>query len=161
MKTLEIVGTNYCGKWTEQRTACRAVVVLDGRILLSYETVTGQWMIPGGGLEPGEDEQACCARETAEETGCTITSSSCVLEIDEYYEDCRYIDRYFFGAVTGECEWNLTERERAVGMEPRWLPVREALDIFSRHADYAVTDEMRRGMYLREYTALSELLEER
>ena len=44
-------------------------------------------------------------------------------------------------------------------MEPRWLPVEEALAIFSRHADYAATDEMRRGMYLREFTALSALVQ--
>ena len=158
MKTLEIVGANYFGSWTRQRSACRAVVIRDGHVLLSYETVNDQWMIPGGGLEPGEDEAACCVREVAEETGHIIEPSSCVLELDEYYEDCRYVDRYFFGAVTGRCERQLTDREKAVGMEPRWLPVEEALDIFSRHADYTDTDEMRRGMYLREYTALSNLV---
>ena len=161
MKTLEIVGANYFGHWTEQRTGCRAIVIQDGQLLLSYETVTDQWMVPGGGLEPGEKEADCCVREVAEETGYTIEPSPCVLELDEYYEDCRYVDRYFFGTVTGRCERQLTERERAVGMEPRWLPVAQALSIFSRHADYAATDEMRRGMYLREFTALSELLEER
>ena len=159
MKTLEIVGANYFGKWTEQRTACRAIVIRDGRILLSYETVTDQWMIPGGGLEPGEEEAACCVREVAEETGYIVEPSPCALELDEYYEDCRYVDRYFFGTVTGRCERQLTDRERAVGMEPRWLPVEEALAIFSRHADYAATDEMRRGMYLREFTALSALVQ--
>ena len=158
MKQLEIVGANYFGSWSEQRTACRAIVIQDSRILLSYETVTDQWMLPGGGLEPGEDEEACCVREVAEETGYIIEPSSCVLELDEYYEDCRYVDRYFFGTVTSPCERQLTERERAVGMEPRWLPIEEALAIFSRHADYAATDEMRRGMYLREFTALSNLI---
>ena len=161
MKTLEIVGANYFGSWTKQRWACRAVVIRDNHVLLSYETVTDQWMIPGGGREPGEDEAACCVREVAEETGYIIEPSPCVLELEEYYEDCRYVDRYFFGAVTGCCERQLTDRERAVGMEPRWLPVEEALAIFSRHADCAATDEMRRGMYLREFTALLELLKER
>ena len=36
MKTLEIVGVNYFGRWTEQRTGCRAIVIRDGHILLSY-----------------------------------------------------------------------------------------------------------------------------
>ena len=161
MKTIEIVGANYFGSWTEQRTACRAVVIRDGQILLSYETVTDQWMVPGGGLEPGEEDVACCVREVAEETGHIIEPSPCVLELDEYYEDCRYVDRYFSGTVTGRCERHLTERERTVGMEPRWLLIEEALAIFSRHADYTDTDEMRRGMYLREHTALSELMGER
>ena len=161
MKTLEITGANCFGSWTKQRTACRAIVIRDDRILLSYETVTGQWMFPGGGLEPGEDERTCCVREVAEETGYIVELSPCALELDEYYEDCRYVDRYFFGTVVGRCERHLTDREEAVGMEPRWLPVEEALAIFSCHADYADTDEMHRGMPLREYTALMALREER
>ena len=47
-----------------------------------------------------------------------------------------------------------------MGLEPRWLPVEEALQIFSRHDDYAATDEERRGIYQREYTALSALLQD-
>ena len=158
MKTVEIIGENYAGYWDEQRTACRGIVIRDGRILLSCETVTGQWMIPGGGLENGEDERGCCIREVAEETGLAIRTSECVLEIDEYYENWKYISRYFFGEVTGTAERRLTGRELEVGMEPRWLPVDEIMDIFSKHASYADSDEMRRGIYLREYTALCELL---
>ena len=43
-------------------------------------------------------------------------------------------------------------------MEARWLPIDKIKDIFSKHNSYAETDEMRRGMYLREYTALMELV---
>ena len=126
-------------------------------MLLSYETKTDQWMIPGGGLEGAEDEKECAARETAEETGVVIRPSECVLEIDEYYENWKWISRYFLGEAVGKTEMRLTGREKEVGMEPRWLPVPEAAAIFSRHADWAETDEMRRGMYLREYTALREI----
>ena len=160
MKTISIVGSNYFGKWDHTRTACRGIIIQDGRLLLSYETVTGQWMLPGGGLEDGEDEQACCIREIAEETGVLIRPSGCVLEIDEYYEDWKWISRYFFGEVTGQTEVRLTGREKEVGMEPRWLPVEEITGIFSRHADYTDTDEMRRGIYLREYTALCAILKQ-
>lgn len=55
-----------------------------------------------------------------------------------------------------EGERHLTEREIAVGMEPRWIPVAQAVAIFATHADYAATDEERRGRYQREYTALCE-----
>ena len=161
MKVIDIIGENYFGKWEHTRTACRGIILRDEKLLLSYETATGQWMLPGGGLEDGEDERECCAREVAEETGCVIVPSDCMLEIDEYYEDWKWINRYFFGKVTGETAVQLTEREKAVGMEPRWLPVEEIIGFFSKHADYAETDEMRRGMYLREYTALSALLKER
>ncbi len=157
MKTIEIVGKNYFGQWKRERTACRVLVIEDGRILLSYGARNDLWMIPGGGLEAGEDEGTCCVREAAEETGRVILPSACVLELDEYYEDVRYVSRYFFGAVVGRCEPKRTEAEQRMGLEARWLPVEEALQIFSRHADYTDTDEERRGIYQREYTALSEL----
>ena len=160
MKVIEIVGKNYFGRWTHERTACRGVVIEDGRVLLSYAARDDLWMIPGGGLEAGEDEGTCCVRELAEETGRIVLPSACALEIDEYYEDCKYVSRYFFGAVVGRCQSKLTEAEQRMGLEPRWLPVGEALRIFSRHADYAATDEERRGIYQREYTALSALLQE-
>ena len=89
MKTLETIGENYFGHWDICRTACRGIIVQDGKILLSYETVTGQYMIPGGGLEGDENERTCCAREVAEETGFLIEPSECVLELDEYYEDWK------------------------------------------------------------------------
>ncbi len=157
MKTIEIVGKNYFGHWTHERTACRCVVIEDGRVLLSYAARDDLWMIPGGGLEAGEDEGTCCVRELAEETGRIVLPSACVLEIDEYYEDCKYVSRYFFGAVVGRCQIKLTEAEQRMGLEPRWLPGEEALHIFSRHADYTDVDEERRGIYQREHTALSEL----
>ena len=158
MKTIEIVGKNYFGHWTHERTACRGVIIEDGRVLLSYAARDDLWMIPGGGLEAGEDEGSCCVRELAEETGRVVLPSACALELDEYYEDCKYVSRYFFGAVVGRCQSKLTEAEQRMGLEPRWLPVEEALQIFSRHDDYAATDEERRGIYQREYTVLSALL---
>ena len=159
MKMIEIVGENYFGRWTRERTACRGVVIEDGRVLLSYAARDDLWMIPGGGLEAGEDEGSCCVRELAEETGRVVLPSACALELDEYYEDCKYVSRYFFGAVVGRCEPKLTQAEQRMGLEPRWLPAEEALQIFSRHADYGDIDEERRGIYQREHTALSELLQ--
>lgn len=158
MKILEIVGDNYFGNWTKSRTGCRAVIINDGKILMSYETKNDQWMIPGGGLEENETDEECVIREVAEECGLVIRSSPCVLEIDEYYEDCKWLNKYFLAEVTGETECHLTEAEIKAGMEPRWMPLGEILSIFSTHADYDGTDEMRRGMYYREYMALQEIL---
>ena len=158
MKTINIVGDNYFGKWNKTRTACRGIIIENSKILLSYETVTDQWMIPGGGLEENEIDRECCIREVAEETGMLVDVSECMLEIDEYYEDWKWINKYFICKVTGTTETKLTQRERKVGMEARWLPVDKIKDIFSKHNSYAKTDEMRRGMYLREYTALMELV---
>jgi len=40
MKVIDIVGENYFGKWDKTRTACRAVIIKDNKMLLSYETKT-------------------------------------------------------------------------------------------------------------------------
>ena len=158
MKIIDIVGDNYLGKWNKTRTACRGIVIENSEILLSYESVTGQWMIPGGGLEENENEADCCIREVAEETGILVNASECLLEIDEYYENWKLINKYFICKVKGTANTKLTERERNVGMEARWLSIDNAKNIFSKHTSYTETDEMRRGLYLREYTALCELV---
>ena len=158
VKTIRIVGENYFGSWCHTRSACRAIIVRDDDVLLSYETATGQYMLPGGGVEGDESEEACCRREVVEETGFLIEPSRRLFGIDEYYEDARYVSLYFTGEIVGRGDIRLTDREKAVGMRPVWLPLNEIVDIFSRHADYADTDEMRRGLYLREYTALKEFM---
>ena len=119
MKTLEIFGNNYFGHWENSRIACRGIIIKDGCVLLSYETRTGQYMIPGGGLEEGEDERECCTRELAEETGFLVSPSECVLEMDEFYEDWKYISRYFFGTVTvGMSSPSFDESSLFSGLQP-------------------------------------------
>jgi histidine triad (HIT) family protein len=48
-----------------------AAVVVDesGRVLLQRRADTGEWGLPGGIVEPGEDPADAAVRETAEETG--------------------------------------------------------------------------------------------
>ena len=52
----------------------------------------------------------------------------------------------------------LTDAEKRRGAHPEWLPLAEAVEIFSRHQDWAAVSEEKRGSYLREYTALTEYL---
>ena len=52
----------------------------------------------------------------------------------------------------------LTDAEQRRGLEPQWLPLQDAVELFSRHQDYAAESEEKRGAYLREYTALQEYL---
>ena len=156
MKTIDIYGENRFEEATKSREACRGIVVLDGKILLTYEVNTDQWFIPGGGVEGNESLEECCVRELAEETGYIVKINQRFLTINEYYEEWHFISHYYVCECIGETERNLTERELKVGLEPRWIPLEEAIDIFSKHQDYATEDEMKRGAYLREYEALLE-----
>ena len=157
METINIYGDNRFAEHTKIREACRGIVIKDGKILLSYEVKTDQWMIPGGGVEEGESYEICCIRELTEETGFLVKPLQHYLTIYEYYEDYLYPSHYFICKVTGQTERMLTRREKEVGMEPRWIPLEEAISVFSKSQDYADKEE-KRGMYLREYKALSAYL---
>ena len=158
MKEIEILGANRFETFTKTRGGSRAVIVREGMILLSHETVSGWWLIPGGGMEAGETPEACCVRETQEETGLIVRPIWQFLTLYEYYEEYRYISHYFICVVTGSGHMRLTDEEKRRGLEPQWLPLQEAVDIFSRHQSYADVNEEKRGSYLREYTALLEYL---
>ncbi len=159
MRTIEILGENRFPEQTKTRVACRGIVILEGKILLTYEVNTNQYFIPGGGLEDNESPEECCIRELAEETGYVVKPLTQYLTIHEYYEEWFFVSHYFICEVTGETARELTAREVEAGLEPRWVPFKEAIEIFSKHQEYAAEDEMKRGAYLREYEALSQLTE--
>lgn len=158
MEVIDIYGDNRFAEHSKIRQAARGIVVRDGWILLTYEVNTDQWFLPGGGLEARESIEQCCVRELAEETGCVVDPLLRYLTINEYYEEWLFVSHYFVCRITGKTQRLLTEREAQVGLEPRWIPLREAISIFSKHQDY-VHDEMKRGAYLREYKALSAYME--
>lgn len=60
----------------KQRVGAYAVVVDGGQVLLAHWATRGQWTMPGGGIDPGEDPQDAVVREVAEETGYDV-------EVDE------------------------------------------------------------------------------
>ena len=156
---IEIRGENYFGYYSSTRVACRGILVSDDSILLVYARNNDVWMIPGGGLEEGEDEASCVIREISEETGYAVKPTKCVLEIDEYYENEKYVSKYYLCDIVGQSAIKLTEQEVKAGLETRWVPIKEAIDIFSKHQQYAKEDEMKRGIYLREYLALRRIIQ--
>ena len=156
---IEIRGDNYFGCYSNIRVACRGIVINDGSILLVYAKNNDVWMIPGGGVENGEDKTNCVKREISEETGYIVDPTKCVLEIDEYYENEKFISTYFLCNVVGQSETQLTEQEAKAGLESKWIPIKDAIDIFSKHQQYAAEDEMKRGIYLREYLALRRIIQ--
>ena len=55
---------------------------------------------------------------------------------------------------------DLTAAEKKRGLEPQWISLRDAIDLFSHHQDYADISEEQRGSCLREYTALQEYMKQ-
>lgn len=160
MKTICIYGDNRHETFTKTRIACRGIVLQDGKLLLSREERVDWWLIPGGGLEEGEDCVSCCVREVEEETGYRVRPIREFLVMEEYYEEWRYVSHYFICEITGEGRQALTEQEKKRGLVPKRLPLSDALLIFAKHQDFAGISEEKRGSYLREYTALCTYMED-
>ena len=154
---IKIVGDNYSGSFIKTRTACRVIIIDNNMILTSYEENTGQYMIPGGGKEENESDCECAIRELKEKTGFVVKPSECVLEVDEYYGNIKYVSNYFFGTIVGQTKTHLTEVEKEVDMVPKWVNIDEIIDIFSSYKKYDENNEMRSGLYLRELTALKKI----
>lgn len=161
MKRIEILGEDREPLYTKTVEGCRGIVIREGKILLTYYKNEDQYLIPGGGIEVSESLAECCIRELAEETGILVFPHTHYLTLEEYYHEYYFKSHYFICNKLGECEQRLTENEIKTGLEPRWMDLDEALDIFGTYESYKETNEMRYGAYYREYLALTEYKEQK
>ena len=95
----------------------------------------------------------------AEETGCIVEVNKQYLIINEHYDEWLWVNHYFICNYIEKTKRILTQREYEVGLEPRWISLEKAIDIFSKYQDYADEDKMKQGAYFREYKALLEYIE--
>ena len=72
MKAVEILGSNRFENYSKTRDGSRAIIIQNGRILLTHELNSGWWLLPGGGMEEGETPEECVIREVLEETGLIV-----------------------------------------------------------------------------------------
>lgn len=154
MRTLKIVYDE--NERNRLRHAARAIVIKDNQILLSYETKTDTYMIPGGGVENDETYSMACIREVEEETGYIISNPTPALDIEEYFSHMIHINHYFIANVKSMGERRLTEGEKNNGLEPRWVDFNLAMDIFKSYEDFKTSFIEKYGLYYREYQALKE-----
>lgn len=121
---------------TYLRRAMRAVVVKEGRYLMTYSEVEGDYKFPGGGVHPGESHQQALARELLEETGHTLKQIKALLgttiELDfpegAHSSIFRMISFYYLCELqNGQAPLNLDAYERELGFAPRWVTPGDAL----------------------------------
>lgn len=105
-----------------------ALIENNGKLLVLLR-VDGTWGLPGGGVEPGEDEQEAAAREILEETGYKIEKQE--LHLKQSY------DKPFRSVHNNEILFTLFSLEVAEQFTPRldpkehtayrWLTPQEAI----------------------------------
>lgn len=159
MKELNIYGTNYKGKILKTRIACRAIIIQDGKILISYEKNNNKLMLPGGGINENETLEKCLIRETEEETGYLIDIKNKLITINEYYQDTLWINHYYTCEIIGNGKINLTTEEKENNLTPKWFSLTNCYNIFKEYEKYINLDPNRYGLYKREFNALSNILE--
>ncbi len=155
-ETINQYSGDYADPPEKIRIAARGVVVENNKILLTYETNTGVYMTPGGGLEEDETLEECCIRELREEAGIEVKPIKQFLKINEYCPECMYESNYFLCEKVGECETALTEVEVEHGAISRWVEIEKALQIFG---EYPSKRRDISSLYLREYTILNKYFE--
>lgn len=158
MKQINIIGDNYNGEALKTRISCRAFIIEDDKILISFEAKSGQLMLPGGGIKNGETLEECLIREVEEETGYIVKAKDRIVTINEYYTDHLWVNHYYACEISGRGNIKLTASESANMMEARWFDIDECLNIFKGYSSFSKADEIKCGMYQREYSALCEYL---
>ena len=156
-RQMQLINDDYLGHVEKLRHACRGILVCDGKILLCHEPGSGLYIIPGGGVEGTETYAECCEREVLEETGYRTGAINGYLDIEELFDVWRHINHYFICELIEDTgRQHLTEAEKLAGYTRVWVPLHQAVAIFSKYEDYHDKDIAVYGLYKREYTALKE-----
>ena len=122
------------------RVAIRGIIFIDGKLLM-IEDSFGEVKLPGGGMEPGEDDYRALIREVKEETGYDVIPESIKPfgEIEKkrlsVHEPMIWhqINRLYFCSVypeQGQCEYS--ENEKKYGFHQVLYTIEEALRINER-----------------------------
>lgn len=122
------------------RVAIRGIIFINGKLLM-IEDSFGEVKLPGGGMEPGEDDYRALIREVKEETGYDVIPESIKPfgEIEEKRLSVNepmiwhQINRLYFCSVypdQGQCEYS--ENEKKYGFHQVFYTMEEALKVNER-----------------------------
>jgi len=150
--------TTYCNP----RVGIGVFVFRGNKLLLGKRKGShgaGEWSLPGGHLEPGEEFFDCCKREVFEETGIEIKSNSYIqfLELTNDLfpkEGLHYVTLFYVTEVDKNKEFTLMEEDKCEEwrwvrfdynkeewLKPLFSPLRELLE------SYQDSDSIRSCLY--------------
>lgn len=119
---------------SQVRTACRGIVLKDGKYLVVRLSKWDITTFPGGGVEEGESFEDCVIREILEETGIEVTVEKHTISIKEYFIDSTWENHYFICRYVKDTNINkLTDEEQELGLVVEWKTLDTLLDIFENN----------------------------
>lgn len=111
------------------RIGARGIVVRDGLIAVIHKQATGEYKLPGGGVDNHEDPQEGFIREIKEETGCSITNIQ-YLGITEEHKtknNFKQISHIYMADVVNQSSTSYTKQEIDEKTSMLWLTPHDAL----------------------------------
>ncbi len=143
-----IAGRGLLGKWGPNYAADPIITRINGRdrsveLLAIKRRDNGQWAIPGGMVDRGEEVSRTLARELEEETGVTLDMSSGILIYRGYVDDPRNTDHAWMETTAKHLHLDPETAERMnpkAGSDARavcWLPL-TAESVSSLYASHSL-----------------------
>ncbi len=141
----------------QRETRYQGAIVRNHQILLiqhrEHESGRSYWILPGGGIEPGESEEECVRRELQEETNLDVTITSLLMnEPDIPGGVYRFRKTYLCEPVQGEAKPGFEPEADASSLygivEVRWFNLRDTsgwdTDLINDTMTYGQVQQVRR-----------------
>jgi len=137
----ECIGVETTTPWS--RRACRAIIEQDGKVLFSYLNQRDMYLLPGGGIDPGETPRQCVQRECLEELGCEVVADAPLALVSEYFKGLLRFENLYLPAslVQRDLPTTRTDEEISLGLEERWVEKEHLVDFLLGKKPYAANFE--------------------
>jgi len=117
------------------RHAVRAVIFIEGKILMAHLGKTDEYKFPGGGRKDGETVNEALKREVLEEVGYNVTKIGEKIGVITEYDVAKEGEQYYFKMISEyyiaeveniQLKQNLEDNEKELQFKPCWVDITEA-----------------------------------